>query len=138
MKMKIESKNGHKVMNLNRRKAIREKCLNCSNYDSKEVTNCQLKDCYLYPYRIDTGKQNAAKRSKAIRYYCHKKCMEEQFHEVQVCPSKDCALYPYRFSIVDKSVEITTEQKNKPHTRLRKRTLWPNRAKDYTRHEIAP
>ena len=137
MKMKVESKNGHKVISLNRRKAIREKCLNCSSWSTKEVANCQLKNCHLYPYRICTSKQNPAKHSKAIRNYCHKSCMDGQFHEVKVCPSPDCSLYPYRHFKVDKSVEITTERKNKSYTRLRKRTLWPNRDKDYTRPEIS-
>ncbi len=131
MKIKIESRNDHKIIKLNRRKAIREKCLNCSSWSSKEVQNCQLKECHLYPYRIFTSKQNPAKRSKAIRGYCLKWCMAGQFHQVKLCPSKDCSLYPYRQSKVDKSVEIAAERKKQPYTRRRKRTLWPNRAKDY-------
>jgi hypothetical protein len=57
--------------------------------------------------------------------------MAGQFHQVKLCPSKDCSLYPYRQSKVDKSVEIAAERKKQPYTRRRKRTLWPNRAKDY-------
>ena len=137
MKIKIESKNGHKVITLNRRKAIREKCLNCSSWSNKEVSNCQIKNCHLYPFRMYTSKQNPAKRSKAIRNYCHKFCMAGQFHEVKVCPSPDCSLYPYRHSKVDRSAEITAERKNKPHRQRRKRTLWPNTDKDYTRPKIS-
>ncbi len=33
-------------------KAIRAKCLECSNYQPKEVRNCLILDCPLYPYRL--------------------------------------------------------------------------------------
>lgn len=42
-------------------KAIREKCLDCSNDQRDEVKFCQVKKCPLYPFRI--GKNPfAAKR----------------------------------------------------------------------------
>jgi hypothetical protein len=40
MKVRIQSKNGSKIINLNRRKAIRKKCINCSGRIPKEVSNC--------------------------------------------------------------------------------------------------
>jgi hypothetical protein len=47
-------------------KAIRKKCLECSNYQYKEVELCPIKDCPLYPYRFgkrpSTIKGNAKKR----------------------------------------------------------------------------
>jgi len=135
MKVRIQTKNGLKVIQLNRRKAIREKCLNCSNWSSREVLNCKIKDCHLYPFRILTSKQNPKKRSKAIREYCHKWCMEGQSHQVKICPSKDCSLFPFRQSKVDRSIDISAERKIKPYTRKRKRTLWPNKAKECTRPE---
>ena len=33
-------------------KAIRAKCLECSNYQPKEVRNCLITDCPLYPFRM--------------------------------------------------------------------------------------
>ena len=32
-------------------KAIRQKCLECSNYQPKEVRLCSVKNCALYVYR---------------------------------------------------------------------------------------
>ena len=33
-------------------KAIRLKCLDCSNEQPSEVLNCPIKDCALWPYRM--------------------------------------------------------------------------------------
>jgi hypothetical protein len=33
-------------------KAIREKCLECSNYSNAEVRECPIKDCPIYPFRF--------------------------------------------------------------------------------------
>lgn len=33
-------------------KAIRAKCLECSNYQTKEVRLCSVKKCALYGYRM--------------------------------------------------------------------------------------
>ena len=66
----ILSKDGLKKVNLNRRKAIRERCLNCLNYSFVEVDKCQFKECALYPYRLGVGKQNAKERDRSIRFFC--------------------------------------------------------------------
>ena len=105
MKVTILGKNGPKVIDLNRRKAIRERCLNCDGWYHKEVTNCTFKDCPLYPYRSGKGKQNAKDRTKAIRKYCLW-CMNGQHGEVAKCPSTDCSLFPYRKTKTDRSTEI--------------------------------
>jgi len=105
MRVTILGKNGVKVVNLNRRKAIREKCLNCAGWCHKEVTNCIVTDCTLYPFRSGQGKQNAKDRSKAIREYCLW-CVNGQHGEVIKCPSMDCPLYPYRKTITDRSTEL--------------------------------
>ena len=104
MKVKIMTKTGHKIKDLNRRKAIRERCLNCSAWSSPEVENCKLIDCQLYPYRSGRGKQNAKARSKAIREYCLWCCCDNS-HDVTKCTSSDCPLFAYRKIDVDKSVE---------------------------------
>ena len=105
MKVKIQTKNGHKVRDLNRRKAIREKCLNCSAWSTNEIFNCKSTQCPLLPFRSGQGKQNAKLRSKAIRDYCLW-CMAGNKVEVSKCTSLDCSLFSYRKSVVDNSVKI--------------------------------
>ena len=34
-------------------KAIRKKCLDCSCYQPKEVRQCTVIDCPIYPYRMN-------------------------------------------------------------------------------------
>ena len=105
MKVLIQGKNGLKSLDLNRRKAIRERCLNCSAWSHKEVTNCTFKDCALYLFRSGQGKQNAKARAKAIRSYCLW-CMNGQHGEVSKCPSTDCTLFAYRKIKIDRAPEI--------------------------------
>ena len=105
MRTKIQSKNGYKEIDLNRRKAIREKCLNCSGWSYSEVENCEFADCDLYSLRMGTGKQDAQKRYKAIRSHCLDCCAGNKF-EVYHCPSTDCSLYAYRKSAIDHSIEL--------------------------------
>ena len=105
MKVKILSNNGPKVVDLNRRKAIRERCLNCAGWLHKEVAECTFTDCPLYPFRSGQGKQNAKARAKSIRKYCLW-CMNGQYGEVSRCPSSDCSLFPYRKTHLDRSTEI--------------------------------
>lgn len=62
----IQTKEGHEVKHLNRRKAIRERCLNCSAWIFSEVRQCPITDCALYPFRMGTGRQDARKRNRAI------------------------------------------------------------------------
>lgn len=80
---------------LNRREAIRNRCIDCSGFAKMEVRNCAIFNCQLWPFRMATGKQNAKARDKAIRDYCLE-CMEGQSLEVRLCPSVECSLYPYR------------------------------------------
>ena len=70
MKLKIQAPDGYKIVNLNRRKEIRERCFNCSGWSYKEVENCIFQDCSLFPFRLGKGKQDAKARAKAIRDYC--------------------------------------------------------------------
>ena len=79
---------------LSRRKAIRERCLDCSAWSTKEVAQCKMTKCALYPYRMGKGKQNPTARNKAIRAYCLW-CSGDQPKEVRLCPSEDSPLYPF-------------------------------------------
>jgi len=110
MKFKTQSKSGHKLIHLNRRKAIRERCLNCAGWHSKGVFSCQVIECPLYKFRSGMGKQNSKSRNKAIRKFCFW-CMAGKRSEVKKCSSPDCPLFAYRNSKIDRSIEITAALK---------------------------
>ena len=105
------SKDGLRVADLNRRKAIRERCLNCSCWIPSEVTGCAFNDCPIFPFRSGKGKQDPKARGKAIRKYCLW-CMAGQRSGVVKCVSKTCPLFPYRLKRIDHSVEIVSEAKS--------------------------
>lgn len=66
----IQKKTGTKVVDLNRRRAIPERCLNCGEWSIAEVRNCQHDDCDLHPFCMGTGKQNPKERRQSIFRYC--------------------------------------------------------------------
>ena len=107
----ITTKNGAQKVNINRRKAIRLKCLDCSGFSYVEVTNCAFKDCSLYPYRTGQGKQNPKARDKAIRAYCLE-CMNGKRAEVTKCPSSDCSLFLFRKTGLRNTENIKSLTKN--------------------------
>jgi hypothetical protein len=111
IRVKIQTKSGHKIINLNRRRAIKERCLNCSGFKYSEIKNCDFFDCPLHAFRSGKGKQNAKARNKAIRQYCLW-CCAGQSGEVLNCPILDCPLWPYRKGRIDRSSEIVSMQKN--------------------------
>ncbi|OGU41037.1 MAG: hypothetical protein A2315_10895 [Ignavibacteria bacterium RIFOXYB2_FULL_35_12] len=41
-----------KNKNLSPLKSIRKNCLECSNQQPKEVKECHIEDCPLYPFRL--------------------------------------------------------------------------------------
>ena len=95
METQLMEKNGLKNVNLDRRKSIHERCLNCSGWHPKDVTECDFTKCPLHQFRIGDGKQDAEVRNKAIRNYCIK-CMKGQVGEVTKCPSNNCPFYVFR------------------------------------------
>lgn len=107
MRVPVLRKNGVRVINLYRRRAIRERCLNCSSWSHKEVTMCKFNNCPLYPFRMGKGKQDAKARSKAIRTYCLW-CMNGQRSEVSNCPSVDCPLFLYRKTRTERPHKINS------------------------------
>jgi hypothetical protein len=96
---------------MNRRMAIRLKCMNCSAWIPKDVRNCVFAGCHLFPFRTGRGKQNAKGRYKAIRLYCLW-CMNGQRKEIRLCPSADCPLFSYRLGSIDRPSKINSMQKN--------------------------
>jgi hypothetical protein len=111
MKVEIMAKGGFKAVELNRRKAIHEKCLDCTCWIPKEVKDCIFSECPLYLFRTGKGKQNPKKRKESIRKYCLW-CMAGKSSEVQKCVSHSCALFPYRLKQIDKSLEINSYPEN--------------------------
>lgn len=111
MKVQIQSKSGYKIINLNRRKAIRERCLNCAAWIPKEVLNCGFFDCCLYSFRSGKGKQNPTMRKKAVRSYC-RWCTFGQRSEVSKCVSLDCPLFSFRMNGIDRPPRIESLPKN--------------------------
>ena len=79
---------------MNRRRAIKLKCMECSADEIKEVKNCPCTDCSLYPFRSGKGNQNPKERDRAIRKYCIW-CVVDQPGELNYC-SCDCPLYDFR------------------------------------------
>jgi len=110
MKVLIMSKDGLEAINLNRRKAIHERCLNCTGWHAKDVTDCQFTKCPLYPFRTGDGKQNAIARNKAIKDYCLS-CSNGQIGEVTKCPSNNCPLYIYRKGGLENAIKPTSFEK---------------------------
>ena len=105
MRVKISSKNGFKEVDLNRGKAIRYKCLDCCCWSHSEVRDCSYTDCYLYPFRMGKGQQNAKARAMAIRRHCLKYCVGTRT-EIRKCVSRTCPLFPYRMKQLDRSVNV--------------------------------
>lgn len=108
MKVKIQDSRfaeGYRIVELNRRKAIAERCLNCSGFNYAERQRCEHDECQLYLYRLGVGKCNSRARNTAIREYCRDFCTEGGDYPVRLCPSRDCSLYTFRMTTVDRSVE---------------------------------
>lgn len=99
---------------MNRRTAIRRRCIECSAGNLAEVRDCTHTDCHLFPYRSGQGKQAPVARDKAIRSYCL--WCNVSRHEVILCPVTDCPLYPFRKSEVDRPTRRTGISLNRSHT----------------------
>jgi len=110
-RVKIQTKNGYKIVDINRRKAIKERCQNCVGFSYAEVNRCEMLDCSLHPFRTGKGYQDSKKRQASIRAYCLWCCLDQP-GEVLKCPAMDCALWHYRKGRIDRTVEIDFVQKN--------------------------
>jgi hypothetical protein len=98
MRRKVLSKNGTKTRNLNRRRAIRQHCLACSDFKWPEVVDCRFQDCCLHPFRFGGATGNGLMphdRDLAIKEFCCG-CAGGDSEEVDHCDALECALYPYR------------------------------------------
>lgn len=80
---------------LNRRTAIKFKCLDCSGFEFAEMRNCEHKDCSLWQFRTGKGEQDPVNRNRAIKSYCMW-CTLDQPYEISNCPSDNCPLFIFR------------------------------------------
>lgn len=94
MEILIKSKDGNRRVNLNRRKSIHQKCLDCCCWQPSAVTKCPFTKCDLHLFRTGRGKQNAKDRTKSIKLFCLN-CMNGQTGEVSKCGSTSCSLFPF-------------------------------------------
>jgi len=102
VKTQIQCKGGHKTVVLNRRRAIRERCLNCSAWSYSQVDICpHEKSCPLYPFRTGQGKQVAKARAKAIRSYCSWCMATEQPSRCVVIDCPFTAIVNRRLSVLN-------------------------------------
>jgi hypothetical protein len=115
MKVKIQTKDGsNEVKDLNRRKAIRERCRNCSAWCLAKVRNCEFAECTLHPYRTGNGKQDAKAREKAIREYCLW-CSVGKHSEVTKCSVPDCPLYVFRKQRLNEPLKIDFDDEKRSY-----------------------
>jgi hypothetical protein len=108
MKVSILRKYGNQAVDLNRKQAIRERCLNCSGWNAVEVEICQQTVCQLYKYSMNGSNQNAKERNRDLRKYCLE-CCHGSLGEVKKCPALDCPLYAFRQTKIDRSIKIKSE-----------------------------
>lgn len=108
IKQEILTGTGIEIKILNRRKAIRERCVNCSGFSFKDVDSCKFKDCELYPYRMGKLQGTGVERNKAIKKYCTW-CVGGENHNVKKCSAKKCPLWSYRTGGTDRTQEIKEE-----------------------------
>jgi len=54
-------------------KAIRKKCMECSNHSTKEVRLCPIKDCPLWPYRLGKNPKRSGVSGVTYNFSLNKK-----------------------------------------------------------------
>ncbi len=76
--------------------AVRKKCLNCCNKQTKEITHCPVDNCELFQFRFGKNPNNKTKLTlKTIRSKCVD-CSAGSLKAIKECWDKDCPLYPFR------------------------------------------
>ena len=96
----IRDRNGFRAAKVNRRKAIRNFCAECVEWETPEIVRCNGKHldgsmCSFHSFRSGKGKQNVKKRDAAIKKQCLY-CMRGNFISISRCTSRYCPIYPYR------------------------------------------
>jgi len=89
-------KKPEQVKKLTPLKAIRARCLFCSNNQFLEIKNCLIPDCPFYPFRFGKGSRRKGSILKIIREYCFG-CGEGTKKDIRDCDVENCPVYLYRF-----------------------------------------
>jgi len=100
---------------LNRRTAIKCKCLDCSGFEYAEMRNCLHEDCSLWQFRTGKAPQNPAKRNKAIKTFCMW-CTLDQPYEITNCSSRYCPLFIFRGYILPEKNALNKDTSSKSTT----------------------
>ena len=93
----IEGPNGKEIKSLTRAKAIKERCLNCVDWDKKRVKNCKTKDCPLWQFQNKAKKKKVSgvERTKYMKEYCSW-CINGSGKMVSKCVTHSCPIWPFR------------------------------------------
>lgn len=76
---------------LNVRRAIKERCFNCSGWSKADVRACTHSDCPLYPFRLGTTKEITSRmRNHAVSQYCQW-CFNGS--RISQCSAENCPLW---------------------------------------------
>lgn len=78
-------------------KAIRARCMDCSGFSFKEISECAHEECALHEYRSGHRPKQKATRTpvKAIRAHCID-CCNGDAYEPKKCTAEKCPLFGYR------------------------------------------
>lgn len=77
-------------------KEIRSRCLDCSAGSVKEVRDCKITDCPLYPFRLGVKpRKSDITPLQAIKLKCRDCCCGSR-KEVKICDTADCPIHRYR------------------------------------------
>jgi len=76
-------------------KAIRARCIFCSNNQFDEIKNCLVPECPLFPLRFGRRVKGISSL-RSIRKYCYG-CGEGTAFDIKNCEITDCSLYQLRF-----------------------------------------
>ena len=76
--------------------AVRKKCLWCCNGKPKEVAQCPVEGCELFPFRFGVNPNKKTRlKLKTIRSKCID-CSAGSLKEVNECWDTNCPLFPLR------------------------------------------
>ena len=105
----IKDKNNRLVLkDLNKRRAIKALCNNCSAWATRQRQTCPVTECQLHPYRNGEMPEGLtpSDRAKAINDYCRDWCCMGRSAEVKICHITTCPLFAWRTWRVDRSTMV--------------------------------
>ena len=70
-------------------RAIRAKCLECSNYSAYEVRLCPIQDCDLYPFRMGRNPNRKRELSPEQREIISERMKKTRLGQFSPIPTKE-------------------------------------------------